>query len=236
MWINSRDCYRRSIRRRAQGQNVRLWKHEKEMTFLLPFLQLNVDEQGNDCSLTSQDETIKDFEEILFKNEEQPMIENVEVIEPLSSAPSQGTEIFNNMEDITKNTIPKVKRKRQEELLSSVLINRLLQTTPETPQKDDELTLFFNAMCATVKKLNLISQYEAKTKIFKIVSELELKHLQSEEYNSCQNYTHVENQEQCNVSSVASQQSIQIAQSPSQSSLHGSQNDDLITVTKAEPL
>ncbi|XP_046386245.1 uncharacterized protein LOC124156009 [Ischnura elegans] len=180
-WFNLRDQYRRAMKsKRVKGahaaENKKKWKYEDEMSFLLPFLQerdavpfllpldefnnCNDGEMGESQTMYAMEESVDDVKE---KDDQEP--------------PSKTQERERGTPDIHRRRGRRKLLPRRS--LSAVLMKYVMEKS-KIASKTDQIDNFFQSVAASVRTLTPIRQNLVKSKIFTIVSEIELDQLKEE--------------------------------------------------------
>lgn len=181
--MSIRDQCRRALKnKRAKGKT---WKYEKNITFLVPFFKERDRISGevaafeqmflNETSFNPMDSfDATNDNKYLPEAEEQPKTKRLKIDEMLeaSSTMSPGSNSSHH---------PQIKTE-EEEFESSTPEQKLI---PEQSVKGPYIAIdsFFEAMAATVKQFSPYNQLMAKSKIFAVVSELELQQIQVQSSN-----------------------------------------------------
>ncbi|XP_044739192.1 uncharacterized protein LOC123300651 [Chrysoperla carnea] len=190
-WVNLRDSFRRNIRNKRHNKNsngsekLRAWKYEEQMEFLIPHFQdTKTSSLPKITDNVSSDDVYESYENDL---ENEALFTNPLKIE--------------GSDDENEDT----KRRKYEiniEEMGNVLCSQDIENSiiykrskldPINIQQDP-LDLFFISIAATVKNFSLYHQNIAKSKIFQIVSEIEMQQIlngnQTQETVATNNTTH----------------------------------------------
>lgn len=185
-----RDSFRRAQKNAVtkSGQKSKLlkkWKFEEE----LQFLKAHMKERESMSNI----EAVSDDDEELFEGDNEICLpeKNTEH----DTDPSCNDTYFNNLSPCTSTPSPKefrqpimAKKKSKvsissSETASSSLMKYILEKKNEENLKEKNepsaIDQFFLSMCSTVKQFSPYHQHLAKTKIFAIVSDIELENLGS---------------------------------------------------------
>lgn len=184
-WQCLRDSYRRALNKRKEksgqaARNIKQWKYENEMAFVVPFFMERKSQYP--VENTSDDELSDNIDESHATESNASEKHNTD-IEVDDTANRISIEYFQNESQERKYTEkPKaVKRKaeRSEPSAPVLLMAKLLdeQNKLEPLRGYDELDRFFLNISDTVKKFSPYEQALAKNKIFSLVSEMELEQL-----------------------------------------------------------
>lgn len=202
-WANLRDAYRRAIKKSAtvsdqKAKYLKKWKYESEMDFLKPYMKeretVSTIEAQNDTEKNSSD---SENEETLSQNDtpqsDNNIIENINLPEENipHSTPTALSPQFTKPQP--KKIMTQKKRKKTEshvnsESASSQLMKYIIEKEKEEESKSNEKTneinvidQFFQNMSLTVKQFSPYHQHLAKTRVFSVISELELEHIKSQQ-------------------------------------------------------
>lgn len=196
-WTNLRDSFRRALKKKRETKSgqpalkIKKWKFEDEMSFLLPFIQ-----ERDTCSNlkdVSEDELNED--EYNDKNDDRDdrndkadyKDDNVDEKESHIEDEKKKKQKEINKKIITKMTKDKGNRyQTQPEVASAVVMKYLLdkkiakaQITPI--QQPSAIDMFFSSIAATVKTFSPYYQNIAKSQIFSIITNLEMKQIMQEQ-------------------------------------------------------
>jgi hypothetical protein len=172
-------------------KHIKKWKYEEEMSFLRPHMR----ERDTISSLTNfsdkENETHND-ESGIFEEEESDIdfdinssITHLSNTESPATSSSVENKIRSQKLSLAQKELNKTnmrKRKQPTESASATLMEYIIKTKEknnETETQQDGLDLFFLSIASTVKKFTPYNQNLAKSKIFSIVSDLELNELKS---------------------------------------------------------
>lgn len=188
-----RDSFRRAQKNAVtkSGQKSKLlkkWKFEDELQFLKSHMKERESISNIDTVSDDDEEVIEEDNEICLPEK------NTE----LDTDPSCNDTYFNNLspctptpspkeyrQPILKNTLATMAKKKSKvsnspsETASSTLMKYILENKNESKSELSAIDQFFLSMCSTVKQFSPYHQHLAKTKIFSIVSEIELENLGS---------------------------------------------------------
>lgn len=213
-WANLRDAYRRAIKKSAtvsgqKAKNLKKWKYESEMEFLKPYMKerdtISSVEPKSDVEKSSSDSE----NELNFSKNEINKSGNItmeSIISPeeniANSTPSEGYHPSELSPKFCKPPPKKImtakKRKKNEghassESASSLLIRYIIEKEKKEEIKanteKNEINLidqFFQNMGSTVKQFSPYHQHLAKTRVFSVISELELDHIKSQKLHEQQ--------------------------------------------------
>lgn len=207
-WANLRDAYRRAIKKNAtvSGQKTKYlkkWKYELEMNFLKPYMKeretvSSVEAQSdveNNSSSTEDDETFSENETNQSNNIAMESISSPDenIIHSTLPAPSQTFCVPQPKKIMTPKKRKKTGRCTTSESASSHLMKYIIEKEKEEEVKSnnkteiDVIDKFFQSMSLTVKQFSPYHQHLAKTRVFSVISELELEHLKSQQLHQQQN-------------------------------------------------
>ncbi|KAG6455897.1 uncharacterized protein LOC115447192 [Manduca sexta] len=168
-WQCLRDSYRRILRKRskthcADKPNMKKWKYEKEMAFLIPFF---VERKPSQYDASTDEEASEDTtdENIVSTPSLHKSIRNTSAIPSTSSTVDADRTAQNNRNSTYISQEPNL----------SVLMAHILERAKE---KTDDMDSFFLNISSTVKKFSPYQQALAKNQIFTLVSEMEIKQLE----------------------------------------------------------
>jgi len=184
-----RDSYRRALKHAVtkSGQKskfIKKWKYEDEMQFLKTHLKER--ETISNVGIVS-DEDEDSFEPDKGPEEEyqpqhqdtEPVIDNNTDIFDSQSSPNTSVNQSTSKDFRKKTALPKKNVSNSSESASSTLMKYILEKKDEEQLEEKKkessaMDQFFLSMCSTVKQFSPYNQHLAKTKIFSIVSEIEL--------------------------------------------------------------
>lgn len=182
---------------------LKKWKYELEMNFLKPYMKeretiSSVEAQSDvekNSSATEDEETFSENETNQSNNIAMESISspNENITHSIPPAPS-GT----FCKPQPKKIMTPKKRKKPEcrttsESASSHLMKYIIEKEKEEEVKSNKKTeinvidQFFQSMSLTVKQFSPYHQHLAKTRVFSVISELELEHLKSQQMHQQQN-------------------------------------------------
>lgn len=161
-----RDMLRRKIRERLLNPSQRRYnyKYETELEFMIPFYKESVAENLNNQ---------EDYTEFFDADEENITSYNVE---ESSVGIYESDHEISDPKDV-KPTLPINKRKRTEELEVTSLINDAVESVSQELNPTDPLDGFLLTIGATLRTLTPYYLNQAKSKIFAVVQEYELKQI-----------------------------------------------------------
>ncbi|PSN47005.1 hypothetical protein C0J52_15327 [Blattella germanica] len=182
-WLKLRECHREALRRRtfkrgAYAPNIKLWKYEKQMEFLLPHMRhrkrpSTLSQIAREIELSqkqpvTQEENEDNPLEVTEQDEAQEMwntVDSSQIFEENISSPlkKQRTE-KNSFLDFLKE-----QAQRRDERLKET--TRLLQNN--ITDENDPLKKFFESMFLSTKALDPSLQTFVKRKVFEAVCEAE---------------------------------------------------------------
>lgn len=184
-WKKLRDCFRDALRRQAKkksGQgasNVRPWVYQKQMEFLIPFMN-NRNTSSNLCESQVSETTnqAENEEELDGHLDESNGIGNE------LSLPEEEVQKTSEVTPPNKSNNKKVKTSDLNEAVMKSITNyekraaardEMRKTMAENKgnEPSDPLFQFFMSMYNTTKNLPLFNQLQVKRKIFETVSEAE---------------------------------------------------------------
>lgn len=150
-WKKIRDCHRDAIKRRRllrnerDPQSVKKWKFEDQMEFLLKFMTNRKREPYNN----NNDNTVSDNEDTTL---------NEQVINETLSLANEDFSGTVSTQKATPNSAQKSSHVFKQE---------------DSKLSGEAMDLFFNAMCATTKKLPTKYQMRIKKEVFEVVTRYE---------------------------------------------------------------
>lgn len=167
MWSKLRNCHRDAIRRRNRGLSTKkVWRYQKQMDFLLPFMTSGGQPQKSTSILDDEQESDEDFKET--KVEEIFIDDSVTA---QSAALDQSIKMDDSLDSDILQTATNIKPNKHKEI-----------------SQNDHLYHFFMAMYKITRNLPLRQQINVRNQIYQTVStaETELLGIQSELENSNQ--------------------------------------------------
>lgn len=214
MWTKLRNCHRDALRRQkkmlksgAGAETVRQWKFQKQMEFLLPYME-NRKRSANifDSDDEQSDNADTEVSQILETNDFEipsPILENdYHVVE-------EDNEVHNNKEredSVEKDTPssagrkftfkePQKKKKKNDigSLIQQSIANREQRAKERSIERqklvdfqtpNDPLYHFFMSMYQTTHKMPPASQLVIKNKLFEVVSQVESDLLNCQQNNA----------------------------------------------------
>nr|CAH7746039.1 unnamed protein product [Callosobruchus chinensis] len=200
-WEKLRHAFRDALRRQkrmkrsgAPAEAIKLWKYQKEMGFLQPFMA-NRKREGNlqdDSNSDDSDAPNESFQDSVSNDPEQltmnTMSDNEEFdIFPPSSSSSNPPATPSNSQENEDTTTRKKNAKKNTTAIAALLRKNFetrqkmsAQRSEERKQLMEEATApkdplyhFFITMYETTKRMPLTSQCTVKNKIFQVVSNME---------------------------------------------------------------
>jgi hypothetical protein len=176
-WFNLRDQCRRAIKNKrttsgkASVKNKK-WKFEDEMAFLNLYFQergtlTNIHDANENNSSNNGSETM-DLERVERIKNEKEVGEKVKPEEWLG---------VSNTTTFRASSKAKEAPKGSSDNTSSLTMNYILEKNHHISQSKDTVDLFFSSIAATVKSFKPYYQNIAKSRIFAIVSELEMEQI-----------------------------------------------------------
>lgn len=211
MWTKLRNCHRDALRRQkkmfksgAGAETVRQWKFQKQMEFLLPYMEnrkrsANIvdsdDEQSDNADTevsqileTPQTPILENNYELEEDNEVRSNKEREDSVEKLKDTPSSAGRKFTVKEPqkkMKKNDIGTLIQQsiaNREQRAKERSIERQKLVDLKTP--NDPLYHFFMSMYQTTYKMPPASQLTIKNKLFEVVSQVESDLLNSQQNNA----------------------------------------------------
>ncbi|KAF5308928.1 hypothetical protein FQR65_LT00010 [Abscondita terminalis] len=192
-WASLRDSFRKSLKsqetKSGQGSlKKRLWRFDKQMTFLRPFMANRKQISNVDDSDSSESER---YEQENYHIEEDH-VDNVASPASNASGSSISRPCSVDVSDKSKiSTSRKSKLKSKTNLSTAEVLQNYLNEKSnrkhpafESDSPAETITKFFDCMAATVKTLSPQLQIEVKSKIFGIVSDAETRNLNINSMNS----------------------------------------------------
>ncbi|XP_072390316.1 uncharacterized protein [Diabrotica undecimpunctata] len=183
-WFSLRDQFRRALRSKktVSGQAAvkkRKWKYEDELNFLIPFFQerdtvSNVVSENSSDELAGVEESSCRVENEGESSREQETYSQLETGESSqsSSQSENRSQKFKNP-PVQKPKRAKVCNSETAESPSTTLMKYIISKT-EQPTNTNPIDAFLSGISETIKTFPPVYQHMAKTKIFGIVSEIEL--------------------------------------------------------------
>ncbi|XP_071637362.1 uncharacterized protein [Temnothorax longispinosus] len=209
-WTNLRDSFRRALKKKRETKSgqaaskIKKWKFEDEMSFLLPFMQerdtcsnledVSDDDNEYEPNEDEYDDTNNEREDDRNddrrddRNDDKDDDKDDNVDEELHAE----NEKKRKQKEINRKIITKAKNKEnkcqtQPETASAMIIKYLLkkktakaQITPPT-QQSNAIDTFFSSIAATVNSFSPYYQNIAKSQIFSIIADLEMKQILQEQ-------------------------------------------------------
>lgn len=113
-----------------------------------------------------------------------PISDSEDDVDNLSQQ-EKSSQVFSPCNDAA---VPRKNKKKQDGTASSVLMNYILnnRTTEDTNNKNensDDIDLFFKSMAVMTKKLSEYNQAIVKSRVFNVISQLEIEELSSHRNN-----------------------------------------------------
>ncbi|KAF5271830.1 hypothetical protein FQR65_LT05061 [Abscondita terminalis] len=192
-WASLRDSFRKSLKsqetKSGQGSlKKRLWRFDKQMTFLRPFMANRKQISNVDDSDSSESER---YEQENYHIEEDH-VDNVASPASNASGSSISRPCSVDVSDKSKiSTSRKSKLKSKTNLSTAEVLQNYLNEKSnrkhpafESDSPAETITKFFDCMAATVRTLSPQLQIEVKSKIFGIVSDAETRNLNINSMNS----------------------------------------------------
>lgn len=176
-WVSLRDQFRKTKRIAKSAENTRKWKHANRMAFLRSFINdkqsvTNFYNQSDTESVTRQ----QSFTYVKSETGDQIVIPERESQRSEHTVTSSSMQIENQKfsdDDISK-TYSSSKNTSKKVSSSTLLLNYIIEKNKNTI---DPIDVFFNGVCATVKQMSPYYQNIAKSKIFSIVTDIEMKQI-----------------------------------------------------------
>ncbi|XP_008187410.1 uncharacterized protein LOC103310547 [Acyrthosiphon pisum] len=197
IWTSLRDGYRRAAKKSitVSGQKtkfVKKWKYADEMEFLKPHMKERDSISNIDVVTDDEDDVLShsDDEEIQVGGENSVSFENaVQNVETSFSTPAP---VQPRQKKCKKTSSLKPPETASSTLMKYIIEQKNSEQSYPTTSKLDAMDQFFLSMCSTVKQFSPYFQHIAKTKIFHIISELELEQLRQ---NQPQTQSTISNQD-----------------------------------------
>jgi len=143
---------------------VKKWKYADEMEFLKPHIKER-------DSISNIDVVTDDDDDVLSHSDDDNDIQNVETSFNTSAL------IQPRQKKIKKTNSLKPPVTASSTLMKYIIEQKNAEQLYPTTSKLDAMDQFFSSMCSTVKQFSPYLQHIAKTKVFQIISELELEQL-----------------------------------------------------------
>lgn len=217
MWTKLRNCHRDALRRQkkmfksgAGAEIVKQWKFQKQMEFLLPYMEnrkrsANIFDSDDEQS-DSADTEVSQVLETTDLETQTPIMENHYVLE-------EDNEVHNNKEQedsveklkntpstsgmklIFKEPQKKTTKKDIGSLIQQSIVNREQRAKERSIERqklidlktpNDPLYHFFMSMYQTTHKMPPASQLIIKNKLFEVVSQVESELLNIQQTNAFQ--------------------------------------------------
>jgi len=200
-WANLRDAYRRAIKKSAtvSGQKAKIfkkWKYESEMEFLKPYMKERETVSSVDTK-SDVEESSSDSENEINKSSN-ITVDSINSPEEniTNSTPSELSPKFSKPQP-KKIMTPKKRKKNEGHASSESASSHLMRYIIEKEKKEeikantekneiDVIDQFFQNMGSTVKQFSPYHQHLAKTRVFSVISELELDHINSQKLHEQQ--------------------------------------------------
>lgn len=175
MWTKLRNAFiaakkRRKTKSGQAAKKIAPWKFEKEMSFLIPFLEMRETCSNLETRTNDEDEEEPDSEEHPTE-----LLDNTEVF---TSTQTQGE----RNEEKSARYISATNRKSQNPAHEMVQIMKRNAAIREKrydnkpPVKDlDEVDMFYLSMAKTVKRLSKLEQAKIRMTLCQLVSEAEIR-------------------------------------------------------------
>ncbi|XP_025195660.1 variant-silencing SET domain-containing protein-like [Melanaphis sacchari] len=197
-WTNLRDAFRRAAKKSVtksgqKSKNIKKWKYEDEMSFLRPHMKER-DSISNIESMVTDDDDSDDNEDqceesdnLNSSSEDTHEVQSIQSPNSLTSTPQPFRKPVSKNSSVSKKKI-KLSDNYPESASKTLMQYIIQQKENETKSKEDEKNLdvndkFFSSMCSMVKQFSSYHQHVARSKIFSIVSELELQHINQQSCN-----------------------------------------------------
>lgn len=221
-WWKLRECHREALRRQQKKRghiatNTRLWKYQKRMKFLQPFMKKRTTD-GNlqptafvesELEDDGTGEEVKiDVDEMTYYAYGEPPLKNLQLISPHASIV-----ITDEVDDYTERSTPKklknstavdstLRKYLEESDRRANMTDEFQRTLIDQTQKSlhtDALYHFFMSMYNSTKVLSIKYQREVRRKVFEAVSQAE-----DDDANEAQNLYTNTNSLSCSESSAFS--------------------------------
>lgn len=209
-WTNLRDSFRRAMKKKRETKSgqaaskIKKWRYEDEMSFLLPFMQErdtcsnlkdvsddeNEDEPNedeNDDRVDNRNDNAEDNRN--DKEDDRNDDKDDDKSDDVNEESHAENEKKKKQKEINRKIITKVARNKgntQPETASAVMMKYLLDkktAKAQTPpiQQPSAIDSFFSSIAATVKNFSPYYQNIAKSQIFSIITDLEMKQIMQEQ-------------------------------------------------------
>ncbi|XP_031357193.1 transcription factor Adf-1-like [Photinus pyralis] len=190
IWTNLRDSFRRAMKKRRETKSgqaaskIKKWKFEDEMSFLLPFMQerdtcSNLKDVSDDDDENNEEESQETEDDGKNKLDDDGINNTDDVDGQLH------IEDGRKEKELSRKIVNAARRKgtrnqTQPETASAVMMKYLLNkkaTKEQSTQQPNAIDTFFSSIATTVKSFSPYHQNVAKSHIFSIVSDLEMKQI-----------------------------------------------------------
>ncbi|GAB6022306.1 hypothetical protein CHUAL_006426 [Chamberlinius hualienensis] len=178
-WFLLRDAFRRAIKKKKEAKSgqacgsTRKWKYEEEMSFLLPYFKerstISTQPPTNEDEVSNDEDVCNDDTGGIY----------ITQISPHSfSTPTQTSTYKNKLGPSGYNSIPGPKKARihqsaKEECCKETASSSLMKYILEN-KKANGVQQFFDSIATTVQSFPPHDQAIAKSKVFAVISEMEI--------------------------------------------------------------
>jgi len=156
---------------------IKKWKYADEMEFLKPHMKERDSISNIDVVTDDDDEVLShsDDEEIQVEGENSVSFENnIQNAETSFNTPAP---VQPRQKKLKKTNSLKPPETASSTLMKYIIEQKKSEQSNPTTSKSDAMDQFFSSMCSTAKQFSPYFQHIAKTKVFQIISELELQQL-----------------------------------------------------------